>query len=149
MSNPPQLPVEAIDNKAQLLSTSGEDEAGRDGKAIYVAKTHRSRLSESVTVSNLRKCSLFVAGLVSGCLISVCLLWSPSLHRNRLLVHSFGREWFEPPPVCSLPSAFSTLDVKENLFIPLTITEAISIRKWLMRPELGLNLTRADEATLK
>ncbi|KAF8324260.1 copper amine oxidase [Cantharellus anzutake] len=94
---------------------------------------------------------LFLAGLVAGCVLSVLLGSLSSFARDRRVFGFLGEESpgsVKPPPICSPPSAFSTLDAKENLFIPLTIREAISIRNWLMRPELGLNLTRGDEASV-
>ena len=151
MSSPKQWSVGAVNDKAQFLPLGG-DEVDRDIRAVEGPKTDGSSLPGPAAISNLRKYTLFLAGLVSGCVLSILLRSLPSCNRNRLVIPSFGREpvdFLGHPPLCSPPSAFSTLDVKENIFISLTTAETISIRNWLMRPELALNLTRADEASIK
>ena len=53
------------------------------------------------------------------------------------------------PPTCAPLNPQSPKSIKENIWVSLTIEEAVDIRSWLSKPDLGLNLTTASNAKLK
>lgn len=53
------------------------------------------------------------------------------------------------PPMCTPHTPHIPQSIKENIWASLTVEEAVDIRLWLSKPDLGLNLTAGSNAKLK
>ncbi|WVW86168.1 hypothetical protein I302_108209 [Kwoniella bestiolae CBS 10118] len=83
--------------------------------------------------------SAILAGVI-GALLSTSIHWyaSSSKVAQRVQKDSIG--------FCPSPDALPAKAPRSNIWKNLDLQEAVHIRRWLMDPERGLNLTKADDA---